>query len=66
MTLEAHKEYFSARALLDQITLSHGDVKTLNMLSFNQSSDHVEVEKISAFSYVTYRERVESQLTKET
>ncbi|ELA7568019.1 ABC transporter substrate-binding protein [Vibrio sp. 7-5(1-a)] len=66
MTLEAHKEYFSARALLDQITLSHGDVKTLNMLSFNQSSDHVEVEKISAFSYLTYRERAESQLTKET
>ncbi|NMV05930.1 transporter, partial [Vibrio parahaemolyticus] len=30
------------------------------------SSDHVEVEKISAFSYLTYRERVESQLTKET
>ncbi|MGI3036896.1 ABC transporter substrate-binding protein [Vibrio diabolicus] len=65
MLLQAHKEYFSARALLDQITLSHGNVKTLNMLSFNQTSDHVEVEKISAFSYLTYRERADFNLAKE-
>ncbi|TOM16458.1 transporter [Vibrio parahaemolyticus] len=65
ITLQAHKEYFSARALLDQITLSHGDVQNLNMLSFNQVSDHVEIEKISALSYLTYRERQDSQLTKQ-
>ncbi|EKO3784541.1 SgrR family transcriptional regulator [Vibrio harveyi] len=63
ITLQVHKEYFSVRALLDQITLSHGDSNTWNMLSFNQTSDLVEVEKINAFSYLTYRKRADSKLT---
>ncbi|WP_045385504.1 ABC transporter substrate-binding protein [Vibrio rotiferianus] len=63
LILKVHKEYFSTRALLDQIILSHGDLQTQNMLSFNEKVQTENAEKISALSYLTYRKRANSGIS---
>ena len=64
--LRAHKDYFSTRALLERVTLSHADADMQNMISFNCPSDQVEVQGISALFYLTYRERVDSNISRDT
>ncbi|MCG9641335.1 ABC transporter substrate-binding protein [Vibrio sp. Isolate34] len=64
--LRAHKDYFSTRALLERITLSHANEDMQNMISYNCPSDQVEIQSISALFYLTYRERLGSGISRET
>ena len=64
--LQAHKDYFSTRALLERVTLSYADVDMQHMISFNCPSDQVEIQSISSLFYLTYRERLGSSISRET
>lgn len=66
IALKAHNDFYSARALIEKVTLSHNTDIFENALSFNQVVGEVEVESINALSYLTYRERKNSELSPET
>ncbi|MCG9682120.1 SgrR family transcriptional regulator [Vibrio sp. Isolate23] len=63
LSLKAHNDYYAARALIEKVTLSHNTEIIENALSFNQEVGEVEVESINAFSYLTYHERADSELS---
>ncbi len=66
LRLRAHSQYFSTCALLESVTLSHETEVLENIVSFNQEVGEVNIEWISSFSYLTYRQRPDAKVSPET
>ncbi|HHX8642671.1 TPA: ABC transporter substrate-binding protein [Vibrio diabolicus] len=64
--LRAHKEYFGTRALLDSVVLSHSGTEQKNAVNFNISSNGTKINNISSISYLSYRERLCSNVSRNT
>ncbi|MHC6799276.1 SgrR family transcriptional regulator [Vibrio antiquarius] len=64
--LRAHKEYFATRALLERITLSHSKVEQKNNVNFNLSYNGAKIRNINSLSYLSYRERLSSNISRDT
>ncbi|ENN6812783.1 SgrR family transcriptional regulator [Vibrio fluvialis] len=57
LTLIRHQHYYSSKALIEQITLSHSDEQVVRAMSFNQKNGATESSLISALSYLTFNPR---------
>ncbi len=57
LTLIRHQHYYSSKALIEQITLSHIDEQVVRAMSFNQKNGATESSVISALSYLTFNPR---------
>ncbi|HFD4265948.1 TPA: ABC transporter substrate-binding protein [Vibrio parahaemolyticus] len=64
--LRAHKDYFATRPLLERIALLHSETELRNTVSFNLSSKGNKVKNIKSLSYLTYHERLFSNISRDT
>lgn len=66
LTLIRHQHYYASKALIEQITLSHGDEQVIRAMSFNQKTGATESSVISALSYLTFNVRETSDVDAHT
>lgn len=66
LTLIRHQHYYASKALIEQITLSHGDEQVIRAMSFNQKTGATESSVISALSYLTFNARESSDVDAHT
>ncbi|MDN3681110.1 SgrR family transcriptional regulator [Vibrio tapetis subsp. quintayensis] len=67
LTLKQHQSYFSKRALLQEIKLSHqGEELSKHLISYNKKGSETESQLIQAFSYLALNRRPESNVSSGT
>ncbi|CAH8240396.1 ABC transporter substrate-binding protein [Vibrio aestuarianus] len=66
IVLQRHDDYFSRKALLQQITISIRGEALVEQMSFNQKDGAKEVHAIDAFSYLCFRYRQNAAIDRNT